>query len=588
MASPSAEDIVETRFQYTPLDTVRNEIRLIKVFLDAGVEELRCTILHATLDDPPSFDALSYAWRDDSTLSPESQDIDGILRIDNGSITIGKNLEMFLRMLQKDAGFCEYIWVDAVCIDQGNVEERNVQVLRMREIYEKAHMVLIWLGPEAGDGGLAISFLNEIGARVMANRTSWHSSHAKDEPVQVETFWVEEDSIWVKDELSADRTRDRWAALIKLFSRAWWHRIWIIQELVLARKPVILCGSDYISFTPMSDAMYVLQGNWHWMKTVVRECGVQISPEQESCVGKAYQSFFIRNRKQSHGYPNSLGLISYTRNRLSTDGRDHPYGILGLAADASSVVPAADYSILPLEVFKRYTASMVKIYRNLDVLCLSAGIGSGTMYPSWCPLFESGGQYLPAINPVAIIYGAEQCPSHVRYLAAGTTESDVRFSKSMDVMTAKGFLFDTVDGLGSDSQKKIMQPKSRLIAYQTDEESFTAIWKTLVGGLDRVNLAYSAAPSIFAELFVARAQLLNKKGIEYGQPNSSPESSGFDEWYEDNQTFIFGEKTVKEWSESPGSQLTPYHALQSPTQHRSWMFFERNVLGVKETTSLHD
>ncbi|CAJ2502312.1 Uu.00g097060.m01.CDS01 [Anthostomella pinea] len=64
------------------------------------------------------------------------------------------------------------MWVDALCIDQGNTIERGSQVLRMGDIYKLAQRVIVWLGPAAGDSDYAMSLLRDIASKI---KVDWQS-----------------------------------------------------------------------------------------------------------------------------------------------------------------------------------------------------------------------------------------------------------------------------------------------------------------------------------------------------------------------------------------------------------------------------
>jgi len=55
------------------------------------------------------------------------------------------------------------MWIDAICINQNDISERNNQVRQMGAIYSQASQVVVWLGEETGDSGRAIAFLEKIG-----------------------------------------------------------------------------------------------------------------------------------------------------------------------------------------------------------------------------------------------------------------------------------------------------------------------------------------------------------------------------------------------------------------------------------------
>ena len=103
---------------------------------DAIVE---CRLEHVSLTSLLKYKALSYCWGD-ATDTKE-------IIVNDCAIRITANLEEALRRLRlSESG--SFIWIDALCIDQMNIDERDWQVLRMRDIYRQAEIVIAWLGEE--------------------------------------------------------------------------------------------------------------------------------------------------------------------------------------------------------------------------------------------------------------------------------------------------------------------------------------------------------------------------------------------------------------------------------------------------------
>ncbi|KAE9365613.1 HET-domain-containing protein [Stipitochalara longipes BDJ] len=107
------------------------------------------------------------------------------------------------------------IWIDALCINQADVDERSKQVAIMDKIYHRATKVLVWLGEAADDSHLL--FGHEI------PRDDWGL------------------------EWGGRRDRRYAEAMLALDSRPYWRRVWIIQEVLLARSLDLLCGTKRMS-----------------------------------------------------------------------------------------------------------------------------------------------------------------------------------------------------------------------------------------------------------------------------------------------------------------------------------------------------
>jgi hypothetical protein len=87
------------------------------------------------------YEAVSYAWGDD--IATERVTVDSPSRLQ--SLQVRKNVSLMLRYL-RSADNPRQLWIDAVCIDQTNIQEKEHQVQRMGHIYSRADRVLIWLG----------------------------------------------------------------------------------------------------------------------------------------------------------------------------------------------------------------------------------------------------------------------------------------------------------------------------------------------------------------------------------------------------------------------------------------------------------
>ena len=130
-----------------PLDKASQEIRLLRITSAGFDETVSCTSFIQSLREPSfqSFNALSYVWGDANDTVPMI--IDGYMK------PVTRNLDIALRHLRDPRNKCVSgsmtlpLWIDAVCIDQKDIDERNHQVRLMKYIYGLADRVLIWLGP---------------------------------------------------------------------------------------------------------------------------------------------------------------------------------------------------------------------------------------------------------------------------------------------------------------------------------------------------------------------------------------------------------------------------------------------------------
>lgn len=152
-------------FQYRPLDPKHNELRLIRLCLplsDGTVEKskpLCCFLRHVSLDDDPNYIALSYVF---GAAEPPSS-----LNVNGRSLRIMNNLDVALRHLQKKVK-SERLWIDAVCINHQDMEEKSVQIPRMFSMYQNANQVIAWLGEAGDDSELVLQKMSCMGEKVLA------------------------------------------------------------------------------------------------------------------------------------------------------------------------------------------------------------------------------------------------------------------------------------------------------------------------------------------------------------------------------------------------------------------------------------
>lgn len=144
-------------YRHRPLNPATGEIRLLRV--DPALREDGCiciTIKHIFLNDEAEFTALSYTW---GAESPNYNiHIRGAGSI-GATFNVRENLYDFLQEIRKD-DLEEWFWIDQICINQVDQEEKSQQVCRMAEIYTKAQRVLIWLSPSFENSDNLMDFIS--------------------------------------------------------------------------------------------------------------------------------------------------------------------------------------------------------------------------------------------------------------------------------------------------------------------------------------------------------------------------------------------------------------------------------------------
>ena len=195
-----------------------NEIRLLAILPGRFGDPIKCTLSTVCLDDEPAFEALSYTWGSMSRASS--------LICDSKSLHVTSNLYEGLQRLRRRKSV-RVIWVDAVCINQDDVGERNQQILYMARIYKQAKQVVVWLGVTSDENDLVPT---------SANKQNW--------------------IINTMSKYSRKRSRQLPGSWLQHFNRPWSLRVWIIQEIVFAQKVTVIHGRQKIpwrDFAKISD-----------------------------------------------------------------------------------------------------------------------------------------------------------------------------------------------------------------------------------------------------------------------------------------------------------------------------------------------
>lgn len=194
--------------------------------------------------EKPDFIALSYVWG--SPDDPQEVIVESAPEGAN-KISITRNLDVAIRNVRRTRAHL-VVWIDAICIDQGNLNERSYQVAFMDTIYTIASFTIVWLGPEEDDSHHAIEMITAIGRRVEA--TSGHTFERRpdapprepDEPI-LES--MTEEMPYGEKDLST---------IITFLERPWFSRLWVRQEIALADSARVQCGRSLVEWDNLRNA----------------------------------------------------------------------------------------------------------------------------------------------------------------------------------------------------------------------------------------------------------------------------------------------------------------------------------------------
>lgn len=260
-------------FEYTALDRGKQSIRLVQVLPGLYKGFVQCHIRHSTIED--SYTCLSYEWGSDEQTNP--------ILINDRLFFVRQNLLDFLHIATRQPEWqSKWLWIDALCIDQQDIQERNHQVQQMGSIYSEADEVIAWLGMDSK----IESFL--------------------DNPEQ----GLEEDSngIWSTT-----------AGFEAFYNSTYFNRAWITQEVVLARRIILAAGCHQLDHQQLSALL-------HYLTPLLTHNYELFSPRRLDLRGRSL-----------------MDLLGKFKTKESRDPCDRIYSLLALCGDNPGI--RVDYSM---------------------------------------------------------------------------------------------------------------------------------------------------------------------------------------------------------------------------------------------------
>jgi len=369
------------------------------------------------------FEALSYAWG--NTGETKTIHINGVPK------NVPHNLEEALRALQNleetPCGMC--YWVDSLCIDQENIEERNEQVKRMKEIYGRARAVIVWLGSEEEMDRIAVQKMH---------RGLCEQPHSEQ------------------------------LAFLAFARKPYWNRCWIIQELAMNHNSTLfLCGQFKLTRDMIRNGAY----NWPaiWLQPSGdsnHQSDRKLPPDALAMVGHLRHLLELTpNNDIGIGMDSPLALA---RRADATDGRDKIYSILGLLHPAISTSVTPNYSLSVRQVYTDFMESVINATKRLDNLAF-IGVSAEQGWPSWVVDWR---------KPVQRHY----MPFMKSYQASGDVPAKFRFiekEKNRTYLACSGFHVDTVDGIAAEPPPNSHATLSDTFSDGYSDETLKAITRAL-------------------------------------------------------------------------------------------------------------
>jgi hypothetical protein len=447
------------------------------------------------MDNHPPYIALSYTWGDTNDTVPV---------LCNGRvIAVTRNLKEALWQFREDRKRLVRLksstmsrsqslnfWVDAICINQTNKKEKSFQVGLMAEIYQRAHHVFAWLGPADRSSDLAIRCINTIGTMAEAYGIEdafeacheiWHemvfvpggfqrlvSVDPVIQNVDGSLFTVSGKAFQVLfDVVSGWSSQSNLLPITELkhfFTRSWWTRMWVLQEITLSRDTHFICGAHKLSRTRCDAFIQMYAALWKIIATEFQRDQTSLNQYQRGIVTGLFHhrpNILLSMPRIHHEsrFPlaallraTCVGSINLNRhgphNLESTKPEDKVFALLGLAADRKElerfgVVPNYD---IPYE--QTYATTMAALLRQGHISLLSmCQTPRSPDLPSWVPDWSRSvtGMLQDVRNDHMTLYPEFSSSGH------GTPGASIKIFEDIGVVkriSIKSYLYDEIYQVG--------------------------------------------------------------------------------------------------------------------------------------------
>ncbi|KAI8631498.1 heterokaryon incompatibility protein-domain-containing protein [Xylariaceae sp. FL1651] len=360
-----------------------SQIRILEILPGEFDNPLKCNLSVASIGSVP-YEALSYRWKGVKGAK---------VHVDKANCLIQENLASALRYLRYSSE-SRFIWCDAICIHQSNQDEKDHQLLLMGKIYRCAEVVLVWLGEPTSRSDSAMEYFEKYPGPEwcgglpleISTRLSYDTHH---------TWWL-----YFGDEL---------------LSTDWWGRAWMVQEMVLAKKLIFVCGK----YQMQESAFFSIA-----MSGTVLNRNIFTQPASHGEMSLrqiAWQSMMYQRLARQGGFGNDLQFsddeIGYDQDGISspradigfwigqfhgwgsTDPKDRVYAYLALDEDCPIQPSKLAKDISFTQLYRLVTEYVLTTTGGLDFICLGRAHPRQPGLPSWVPDFSKSYGTNPALPP---------------------------------------------------------------------------------------------------------------------------------------------------------------------------------------------
>ncbi|KAF5012437.1 hypothetical protein FDECE_1489 [Fusarium decemcellulare] len=411
--------VTQALFGFRYSDAIDNQhIRLLRLPSESSTSSSPSLTLHTfSLEQCPPYLAISYTW------GPPERDASFYTRHDRRAIILdGKLFPVLPNLYGALSQLCmsrpgQYLWVDSICINQASVAERTAQVAIMDYIYNGTTETIIWLGSSSDKTARAVEIAQQLAANAKERIIQW----AKDKAYG-DVFIIDDPEILARNGFPL-LSVDDWTDLGDIYTRAWFGRVWMLQEVALSRNPTILIGhheapwdviGDAASICGMSGATLGLfrngQQSFYLVQGLLYAIDLQVTRQWSQGDQSRYREIlhsmdYTAGVDTDHPFRILLQFLLATNRFSATFRRDRVYSLLGVVNHMARMQGRprldleVDYRSTDDEVLTNLGINFFRETRSLHLLSLTGLASRGTVsnLATWIPSFET--VHAPVLNP---------------------------------------------------------------------------------------------------------------------------------------------------------------------------------------------
>lgn len=515
LKSPLGAVLMDPRRKYVYAALPPRAIRVLELQPGTSSDSpLVCRVVVQDIEGEP-YEALSYVWGDPVPAATVTC-IDGTKEDNHGGVGIGANLAKALHAFWPSDRPLR-IWIDALCINQADLDERQSQVRMMRHVFGKAQRVLCWLGPftppHNGEAiaRMAIDFIQKFNANPQDQLREANRHFHFGEGAEVN---------------AGDTIHQTWLAIKAMFDVEYFHRAWIIQEVGLARPARIFWGNKNTSIDWTEVARFCRS---------MDDIGASLTTHLDLKTWVCNHINLVWEMK-ADGRPryNFVEVLHWGRIHKCTDPRDYVYALLAHPSARVDGIPLMqpDYTKSMVQAYTDLAVSVITRTSDLDILAFVDHDGDpGGELPSWVPDWH-------AINLVAPL----RSPTHAASPKMDDSVSVSRIGTQM-VLKCPAVVIDSVQVMSD----MINQTQLMVTTLTREKEKSTPflidhIWKSIVTD--------PGIPLTSAEQFIHALSSVLSGGYRHDAPAASGELQK--QQQADCAAFILEFERIKLAGSSPG------------------------------------